>query len=120
MTKRIDIARVYDPGAAGDGRRVLVDRLWPRGVAKAEAPWDEWLKDAAPSTDLRRWYRHDGQRFTEFQDRYRIELDDDEHRAAVERLRLLAEQGGLVLLTATKDIAGSHVPTLVEWLKSPA
>ena len=69
------VARVYDAGAAGGGHRVLVDRLWPRGVARAALAHDEWAKDLAPSDALRRWYGHDPARFAEFARRYRAELD---------------------------------------------
>lgn len=121
MTNTDDIAirRVYGDHGPGDGHRVLVDRLWPRGVAKVDAPWDEWLKEAAPSTPLRRRYHRGEESFTEFQRQYAIELDDDAHTAAVDRLLTLKRDGGLVLLTAAKDVAHSHVPILVERLSQP-
>ena len=67
--------RVYEPPAPGDGRRVLVDRVWPRGIARAEAGLDDWLRDAAPSTGLRRWFGHDHERWDGFVQRYHAELD---------------------------------------------
>jgi uncharacterized protein YeaO (DUF488 family) len=95
---------------------VLVDRLWPRGVSKEEAHLDEWLRDVAPSTDLRRWYHHDPELFDEFRRRYLAELDDADHRSAVERLHDLAARGKVTLLTATKDVDHSEAAVLADWL----
>ena len=108
----IRIRRVYEPRQAEDGHRVLVDRLWPRGVSKAEANWDEWLKAVAPSSGLRRWYGHKPERFEEFCERYRAELGDDVHAEAVDHLRDWEDRGVLTLLTATRHVESSHVPTL--------
>src|SRR5271157_3701700 len=72
----IKIKRVYDEVSTGDGKRVLVDRLWPRGIKKEDAAIDEWLKDIAPSTDLRKWYSHDPTKWGEFKKRYKLELED--------------------------------------------
>jgi uncharacterized protein YeaO (DUF488 family) len=91
---------------------VLVDRLWPRGVAKTDAPFDEWCKDVAPSTELRRWYGHDPARFAEFRRRYRAELKEPERAAALEYLRSLDAAGDLVLVTATKDVEHSAAEVL--------
>nr|WP_211362324.1 DUF488 family protein [Pseudonocardia cypriaca] len=108
------MGRVYDP-PAGDGRaRVLVDRLWPRGVAKDAAALDEWLRAVAPSAELRKWYRHEPGRFAEFRRRYREELNEPERRNAVERLGELARTSGVVLLTATRDPASSNAAVLVD------
>ena len=74
MTPRIQLKRAYEPAAPGDGYRVLVDRLWPRGLRKADAHLDAWLKEIAPSDPLRRWFAHDPDRFREFRERYRREL----------------------------------------------
>lgn len=110
---RITVRRVYDTGPpAPVGHRVLVDRLWPRGVAKADAPFDEWLRDAAPSTELRRWYRHDRSRFDEFARRYRDELAHPPALDAVEHLAALAADGPLALVTATRDVAHSGAEVL--------
>jgi len=96
---------------------VLVDRLWPRGIQKAALEFDEWAKDAAPSSDLRRWYAHDPERFAEFARRYRAELDHDPGASAVERLRKLSgRHGRLVLLTATRDVEHSGAAVLAEVL----
>jgi uncharacterized protein YeaO (DUF488 family) len=110
----IRIRRVYEAPEPDDGARVLVDRIWPRGLAKDEARLDEWAKAAAPSTELRRWYGHAPERFPEFAERYRAELAEPERREAVDHLRDLASAGPLTLLTATKDPARSHLPLLAE------
>lgn len=108
---RIRVRRVYDPPEPDDGRRVLVDRLWPRGLSKQRAHLDEWCKQVAPSTDLRRWYGHDPERFAEFARRYRAELADPERAVALDGLRGLAARGPLTLLTATKrsDLSEAEV-----------
>lgn len=109
------IVRVYDdPGRRLGEYRVLVDRLWPRGLKKAAVDFDQWDKDAAPSTELRRWYAHDAARFTEFARRYRDELSSEPGAAAVRRLRQAARHGGLVLLTATRDVERSGAAVLQE------
>ena len=113
---RVRAGRVYDPPTAGDGVRILVDRLWPRGVKKADAAVDHWCRDVAPSTELRRWYGHDPDRFDEFAARYRAELDEPEPAAAVAVLRRLAEQEPLILLTATKSLDLSHAAVLAEFI----
>ena len=108
----IAIERIYD--APSTGHRVLVDRLWPRGVKKDGAPIDEWCKDAAPSTELRKWYGHDPERFAEFGERYRRELAETPAREALEELRRLAETGTVVLVTATKDVDPSAAAVLLD------
>ncbi|GHB13682.1 hypothetical protein GCM10010512_51350 [Streptomyces thermoviolaceus subsp. thermoviolaceus] len=116
MAGPITYRRIYEGVSPQDGTRLLVDRLWPRGVSKEDAHVDEWLRDVAPSTELRRWYGHDPERFTEFRRRYRAELDDPEHRQAVARVRDLAARGKVTLLTATKDVDRSGAAVLAEWL----
>ncbi|MEU6962437.1 DUF488 domain-containing protein [Streptomyces chrestomyceticus] len=108
--------RVYEAPEAGDGVRVLVDRLWPRGVAKDAARLDEWCKDVAPSKELRTWYGHRAERYEEFAERYRAELAVSPAAEALGRLRDYAAAGPLTLLTATKDVELSHVAVLVEVL----
>jgi uncharacterized protein YeaO (DUF488 family) len=108
----VRIQRIYDKDAAEGGYRVLVDRLWPRGVRKQDAALDEWAKDLAPGTDLRRWYGHDPDRFEEFARRYRDELDRDPAAAALARLRGIAQQQTVVLITATRDIERSGARVL--------
>ncbi|MFI6058866.1 DUF488 domain-containing protein [Streptomyces sp. NPDC005151] len=113
----VRVRRVYDPQEDGDGTRVLVDRLWPRGVAKDRARIDRWLKDLTPSNELRSWYHEDrsGTRYDDFVDRYRAELADPSHTAAVRELVELVRAGGPVtLVTAVKDVPHSHVPVLVD------
>ncbi|MBE3010798.1 DUF488 family protein [Microbispora sp. NEAU-D428] len=112
----VTVRRVYEDPAPGDGTRVLVDRVWPRGLTKEAAHLDEWVKDVAPSNALRSWYGHVPERFGEFRSRYLAELDDPERRAALDRLRRLAESGPLTLLTATKDIEHSQAAVLAEVL----
>ncbi|HEX2848944.1 MAG TPA: DUF488 family protein [Acidimicrobiales bacterium] len=105
------MARVYDDDAPA-GYRVLVDRLWPRGLSKDAVHLDEWLKDIAPSTELRRWYGHDVARFDEFARRYHAELATDPAGGAVEHLRALARRQPVVLLTATRDVPHSGAAVL--------
>jgi uncharacterized protein YeaO (DUF488 family) len=112
----VEVRRVYDPPTDDDRKRVLVDRMWPRGVKKQADAFDEWMPAVAPSTGLRRWYRHEPDRFAEFRRRYREELAEPERREAVERLRDLARDAGVVLLTATRDPARSHAAVLAEVL----
>ena len=111
----VELRRIYDDDDRRDtGYRVLVDRLWPRGVTKADAALDEWLKDAAPSTELRRWYGHDVTRFDEFASRYRAELGRPPACVALERLVDLARTQKIVLLTATRDVEHSGARVLEE------
>lgn len=113
---RLQVRRVYDPPEPGDGARVLVDRLWPRGISKDRAALDEWCKQVAPSVELRQWYAHEPDRFAEFARRYRAELDDPERAAALAHLRELARLGPLTLLTAAKRSDISEATVLVEVL----
>lgn len=113
----ITVRRVYDTGAPRSrGCRVLVDRLWPRGVSKADADLDEWLKDVAPSTELRRWYGHEVSRFEEFARRYRAELAHPPASAAVEHLTAIAGREHLTLVTATRDVEHSGAEVLRQHL----
>ncbi|MET0473599.1 MAG: DUF488 family protein [Mycobacterium sp.] len=100
---RVQVRRIYDPPMPDDGVRVLVDRLWPRGVSKARAQLDDWCKQIAPSTELRTWYHHDAELFDEFSRRYTDELRDPEPAAALAHLKELAAKRPLTLLTATKN-----------------
>jgi uncharacterized protein YeaO (DUF488 family) len=108
----VRIGRVYDAPRDGDGRRVLVDRLWPRGLAKEAAAIDEWLKAVAPSSELRRWYGHDPALFEEFGRRYTQELSAPPQSEALARLRYLASTGPVTLLTATRDLPHSQAAVL--------
>ncbi len=112
----VQVRRVYDPPEPGDGERVLVDRLWPRGLSKERAHLDEWCKTIAPSPELRTWYRHDPDKYTEFARRYRAELGDDERAAALTHLRDVARRGTLTLLTAAKRSDISEATVLAQLL----
>ncbi|MFI9383671.1 DUF488 domain-containing protein [Kutzneria sp. NPDC052558] len=112
----VRVARVYDEPGPDDGTRVLVDRLWPRGLRKELAQLDHWCRSVSPSTELRVWYGHDPDRFEEFAERYRAELADPEHQAAVDGLR--AMDGVVTLLTATAALDISHAVVLAEVLRA--
>lgn len=99
----VRVARAYDEPDPADGTRVLVDRLWPRGLSKERAHYGEWLKTVAPTAELRKWYGHDPERFEEFSARYRQELSEGEAAEGLAHLRELAAAGTLTLLTATKQ-----------------
>lgn len=94
------LKRAYETPSAADGRRVLVDRLWPRGLTKARAAVDLWLKEVAPSTELRQWFGHDPEKWTEFKRRYRTELKGS---SALSELAALAREGKVTLVYAAKD-----------------
>ncbi|MEV5831363.1 DUF488 family protein [Spirillospora sp. NPDC052242] len=117
MGREVRVRRIYEPAAEEDGKRVLVDRVWPRGLSKDEARLDAWAKDVAPSTELRKWYGHEADRFPEFERRYRAELDEPERAAALDRLRDLAGRGTVTLLTATKDAERSQAAVLAALLR---
>jgi uncharacterized protein YeaO (DUF488 family) len=116
--RRFSVRRIYDdPG--DDSYRVLVDRLWPRGFTKARAAVDEWAKELAPSSELRRWYGHEPSRFNEFARRYRKELLGPDASAAAARLRRLSSKRRVALVTATKDLDHSGAVVLLEVLSKP-
>ena len=114
----VRVRRIYDEPTRGDGTRVLVDRVWPRGLSKEKARIDKWCKEVAPSTELRRWYGYDPERFAEFSRRYRAELDDPERATALAHLRRLAEAQTMTVLTATKDIAISQAAVIADLLQA--
>lgn len=113
----VDVRRIYEPVLPTDGTRVLVDRLWPRGVSREAAHLDEWMKSLAPSTELRKWYGHVPERFPEFERRYLTELEGAEQVAALDRLRSIAVHGRLTLLTATKDPTTSEAAVIAQVLR---
>jgi uncharacterized protein YeaO (DUF488 family) len=115
---KVQVRRAYEEPDRGDGTRVLVDRIWPRGLTKAKAGLDEWCKQVAPSTQLRKWYHHDPDRFEEFGRRYRSELEDPERAEALAHLRDLAKHRTLTLLTATKQPEISEAEVLAGLLRS--
>lgn len=110
----VRIKRVYDEPAVEDGKRILVDRLWPRGLAKDKARIDEWLKEIAPSDELRKWFGHDPARWEEFRERYRGELEAKAE--LVDGLRQLAVEGTVTLLFAARDEEHNNAVVLKEML----
>ena len=113
----VQVRRVYEDPSADDGARVLVDRLWPRGVSKGRAALDEWCKQVAPSPELRTWFGHDPEKYDEFVRRYHDELATGEQHEALESLRERASTGMLTLVTATKDENHCAAEVLYELLR---
>jgi len=116
----VRVRRVYDLPSPEDGQRFLVDRLWPRGVSKDAAGITDWVKDVAPSSELRKWYGHDPARFAEFRQRYAAELREPERAKALTWLNEAAKHGAITLLTATRDIERSQAALLAEQLRAGA
>src|SRR6476469_464179 len=108
----VNSARIYDDVQPGEGLRVLVDRLWPRGIRKEDPRVGRWLKDVAPSTELRHWYGHDPAKFDEFARRYTAELRQPAAAAALDELKALTAAGAVTLVTATKELDLSHLAVL--------
>lgn len=111
----VKLKRVYDQPEKADGKRVLVDRLWPRGVKKEDAGFDLWLKDIAPSDDLRKWFSHDPSKWQEFRKRYRHELKDKP--GMIEDLNKMGRQGTITLLYAAKDADRNNAVVLKEMIE---
>jgi len=121
MTKQrmtVSLKRVYDEPASSDGTRVLVDRLWPRGLSKERAHVDVWLKEIAPSTELRKWFNHDPEKFAEFHRRYEAELKSETGQEALTKLRDLAKQGPITLVFAAHDTEHSNAAVLRDLLNN--
>jgi len=116
-TPEVRVRRVYDERERGDGARVLVDRIWPRGLSKEKADLDDWCKLVAPSTELRQWYGHDPERFEEFGRRYRVELEEPDRVEAFQQLSATLKRGNLTLLTAAKRADISEAVVLAELLR---
>ncbi|WP_051507180.1 DUF488 domain-containing protein [Saccharibacillus sacchari] len=117
----LQIKRVYDVPAEEDGFRVLVDRLWPRGLSRERVKFDEWIRELSPTPSLRRWFSHAPERFDYFRERYLAQLDDGEGNA--ERAATLlrqAEKGRVTLLYGAKDPVHNHAIVLEEWLNQQA
>ena len=114
---QVRLRRVYEAPDPSDGQRVLVDRLWPRGLAKSKAGIDEWLRAVAPSDELRRWYGHQPDKFPAFRQRYQQELRGPGQSGALDHLRQLARNGTVTLLTATRDIEHSEAAVLAGMLR---
>jgi uncharacterized protein YeaO (DUF488 family) len=110
LPANIALKRAYDPPDEADGVRVLVDRLWPRGLTKKSAAIDQWPKDVTPSTELRKWFHHDPDRWDEFRRRYLAELKDK--GSEIEALRKLAQAGPITLIYAARDTPHLHATVL--------
>ena len=119
MSKRITadnvkLKRAYEPSASDDRTRILIDRLWPRGVKKVDAAIDEWIKDIAPSTALRKWFGHDPARWQEFRSRYAVEVH--KHPEQLNRLRALAKQGPITFVFSAHDEVHNDAAALRDFL----
>ncbi|MBY5454168.1 DUF488 domain-containing protein [Rhizobium ruizarguesonis] len=114
ISDRVKLKRAYETPTADDGIRVLVDRLWPRGIKKSEAAIDHWLKELAPSTDLRKWFGHDPARWVEFRRRYMAEIE--EHGDELDRLRALMAEGTVTLVYSAHDETHNDAVVLEEVL----
>ncbi|WLD93273.1 DUF488 domain-containing protein [Alkalihalobacillus sp. AL-G] len=113
----ITLKRIYQTDGKKDGKRILVDRVWPRGVSKEEANLDVWLKEVAPSPDLRKWFGHDPEKFGSFKEKYNKELDNDQEKSdAFQKLKELAKNEDLILLYGAKDEEHNHAIVLKELL----
>ena len=110
----IKIKRVYDPPEPGDGKRILIDRLWPRGLKKEDLKMDEWLKEIAPSDKLRKWFSHDPKKYREFKKRYAKELD--EKSGILGRIKTEAKKGTVTILFSAKDTEHNNATVLRELL----
>ena len=110
----MQIKRVYEPRSSGDGQRVLVDRVWPRGISKATLKDAIWLKEIAPSTELRKWFDHRAERWQQFRKRYAAELDRNPD--AVAKLRALCAHGRVTLLYSARDLEHNQARALAEYL----
>jgi uncharacterized protein YeaO (DUF488 family) len=110
----IKIKRIYDPASSGDGKRIYIDRLWPRGMKKEEVKIDEWLKEISPSDALRKWFGHDPSKYEEFKKRYLKELE--KHLESLERIRKEAKKETVTLLFSAKDVEHNNATVLKERL----
>lgn len=111
----VRVKRIYDPADAADGYRVLIDHVWPRGVSRERAKLDEWARELAPSDELRTWFDHRPERFTQFRTRYRKELSNDPDE--IERLRALAGRGPVTVVYAARDERHNNAVVLAELLR---
>jgi uncharacterized protein YeaO (DUF488 family) len=111
----VRIKRAYDPPADGDGCRVLIDRIWPRGVSREHARLDDWARELAPSGELRSWFRHDPARFPEFRRRYMSELAS--HESKLRELRRIARDGTLTLVYGARDTEHNDAVVLAQLLR---
>lgn len=113
--KTISVKRVYEDKSKDDGYRVFIDRLWPRGVSKEDAHFDEWMKELAPSTELRKWFDHKPERFAEFSKRYKVEIQD--HKEEMDKLRIKAKSEKITLLFAAKNAEMNNAVVIKEVLE---
>ena len=114
---KLHIKRAYEKATEDDGIRILVDRIWPRGISKEKAAIDHWIKDIAPTAELRKWYGHDPEKYQEFRERYCKELDENPHVA--ELMEIISEShGNVTLVFAAKDGAHSKAKIRLDWLGS--
>jgi uncharacterized protein YeaO (DUF488 family) len=111
----VRLKRAYEPAAASDGERILIDRIWPRGITREEAQLNDWARELAPSTDLRRWFAHDPARFGEFRRRYTAELGAQETK--LRELRRRARAGTLTLVYAARDVEHNDAVVLADILR---
>jgi uncharacterized protein YeaO (DUF488 family) len=116
----LKVKRVYENKEAGDGVRILVDRLWPRGLRSAEAGIDEWMKDVAPSDELRKWFAHDPDKWPEFKRKYTKELADPQQAALLKRIAKSAASGNVTLVYAAKDTEHNNARVLEELISKAA
>jgi uncharacterized protein YeaO (DUF488 family) len=110
----LKVKRIYDPIAADDGKRILVDRLWPRGIKKEKAHIDEWVKEIAPSNELRKWYSHDPAKWSEFKKRYKQEIAGETER--LKKIKAEARKQTVTLLFSSKELERNNAVALKEML----
>lgn len=115
--KMITIKRVYKPVNEADGKRVLVDRLWPRGISKEKAKIDEWMKDIAPSNELRKWFNHDPEKFEEFSQKYKEELKEPEKKKELDKLIEMSDGNTVTLVYSAKDEEHNQAVVLKHYLE---
>ncbi|MEB6549008.1 DUF488 family protein [Heyndrickxia sporothermodurans] len=113
----ITIKRVYEPVNEADGKRVLVDRLWPRGISKEKAKIDEWMKDIAPSNELRKWFNHDPEKFEEFSQKYKEELKEPEKKKELDKLIEMSDGNTVTLVYSAKDEEHNQAVVLKHYLE---
>ena len=116
MAYSLHIKRVYETPSPLDGYRILIDRLWPRGLTRERAAINEWMKELAPSHELRRWFGHDPERWSEFQLRYRVELEMNDHSALLNTIRQRAEAETVTLLFAAKSLTENNATIIKQVL----
>src|SRR5699024_8223786 len=115
----VKLKRAYDDPAKNDGKRILVDRVWPRGVSKEKLKLDEWFKDIGPSKDLRQWFDHDPDKFDEFKQKYHKELQDGDQKASYDKLKQIQKENNTITLVfASKDEEHNQAQVLKEMLEN--